>query len=123
MQSFLLKYTHLSNADVRYIILLGSFFPPVLLLYDKWVNRQTKAWDIFKLLLETVIPGDLSVFSFCIMEPSSNFVLCAYAVFPVYWFNTGEVNESDSGNYGASAHSDYGALTLLVTDGTPGLQV
>jgi len=35
----------------------------------------------------------------------------------------GEVNESDSGNYGASAHSDYGALTLLVTDGTPGLQI
>ncbi|XP_025797414.1 2-oxoglutarate-Fe(II) type oxidoreductase hxnY-like isoform X1 [Panicum hallii] len=34
-----------------------------------------------------------------------------------------EVNESDSGNYGASAHSDYGAITLLVTDGTPGLQI
>ena len=50
-------------------------------------------------------------------------MLCAYTVFPVYWFNTGEVNESDSGNYGASAHSDYGAITLLVTDGTPGLQV
>ena len=64
MQSFLLKYTHLSNADVRYIILLGSFFPPVLLLYDKWVNRQTKAWDIFKLLLDTVSPGVLSVFLF-----------------------------------------------------------
>uniref|UniRef100_A0A804RBG8 Non-haem dioxygenase N-terminal domain-containing protein n=1 Tax=Zea mays TaxID=4577 RepID=A0A804RBG8_MAIZE len=35
----------------------------------------------------------------------------------------GEVHESDSGNYGASAHSDYGMITLLVTDGTPGLQV
>ncbi|XP_062205513.1 2-oxoglutarate-Fe(II) type oxidoreductase hxnY [Phragmites australis] len=35
----------------------------------------------------------------------------------------GEVNESDSGNYGASAHSDYGAITLLATDGTPGLQI
>ncbi|KAF8698453.1 hypothetical protein HU200_035193 [Digitaria exilis] len=35
----------------------------------------------------------------------------------------GEVNKSDSGNYGASAHSDYGAITLLVTDGTPGLQI
>uniref|UniRef100_A0ACD5YVE2 Uncharacterized protein n=1 Tax=Avena sativa TaxID=4498 RepID=A0ACD5YVE2_AVESA len=36
---------------------------------------------------------------------------------------SGEVNESDKGNYGASAHSDYGMITLLVTDGTPGLQI
>uniref|UniRef100_A0A0E0M9X2 Fe2OG dioxygenase domain-containing protein n=1 Tax=Oryza punctata TaxID=4537 RepID=A0A0E0M9X2_ORYPU len=35
----------------------------------------------------------------------------------------GEANESDDGNYGASAHSDYGILTLLATDGTPGLQI
>ncbi|KAF6995018.1 hypothetical protein CFC21_011595 [Triticum aestivum] len=35
----------------------------------------------------------------------------------------GEVNESDNGNYGASAHSDYGMITLLATDGTPGLQI
>jgi len=123
MLSLLLKYTHLSNVDVSYIILLGSFFSLFFYYTVSGRTDRQKAWDIFKLLLETVIPGDLSVFSFCIMEPSSNFVLCAYAVFPVYWFNTGEVNESDSGNYGASAHSDYGALTLLVTDGTPGLQV
>lgn len=38
-------------------------------------------------------------------------------------FNAGEVNESDNGNYGASAHSDYGMMTLLATDGIPGLQV
>jgi isopenicillin N synthase-like dioxygenase len=38
-------------------------------------------------------------------------------------FTVGEVNESDNGNYGASAHSDYGMITLLATDGTPGLQV
>uniref|UniRef100_A0A0D9XLQ1 Fe2OG dioxygenase domain-containing protein n=1 Tax=Leersia perrieri TaxID=77586 RepID=A0A0D9XLQ1_9ORYZ len=35
----------------------------------------------------------------------------------------GEVNESDDGNYGTSAHSDFGILTLLATDGTPGLQI
>nr|ABG66201.1 oxidoreductase, 2OG-Fe oxygenase family protein, expressed [Oryza sativa Japonica Group] len=35
----------------------------------------------------------------------------------------GEANESDDGNYGASAHSDYGVLTLVATDGTPGLQI
>ncbi|KAM0870137.1 hypothetical protein ACQ4PT_040217 [Festuca glaucescens] len=33
------------------------------------------------------------------------------------------VNESDNGNYGASDHSDYGMITLLATDGTPGLQI
>lgn len=33
----------------------------------------------------------------------------------------GDVNASD-GNIGAAAHSDYGMLTLLATDGTPGLQ-
>uniref|UniRef100_A0A0E0M9X1 Fe2OG dioxygenase domain-containing protein n=1 Tax=Oryza punctata TaxID=4537 RepID=A0A0E0M9X1_ORYPU len=38
------------------------------------------------------------------------------------WPSEGEINESDDGNYGASAHSDYGILTLLATDGTPGLQ-
>ncbi|KAL5231966.1 hypothetical protein ABZP36_030742 [Zizania latifolia] len=35
----------------------------------------------------------------------------------------GAVNESDDGNYGASAHSDYGMITILATDGTPGLQI
>ncbi|XP_078155828.1 kihadalactone A synthase LFS-like isoform X1 [Carex rostrata] len=35
----------------------------------------------------------------------------------------GEISESDKGNYGASAHSDYGMITLLVTDGVPGLQI
>ncbi|KAJ3689897.1 hypothetical protein LUZ61_019061 [Rhynchospora tenuis] len=35
----------------------------------------------------------------------------------------GEIHESDKGKYGASAHSDYGMITLLVTDGVPGLQI
>ncbi|KAL1194641.1 Jasmonate-induced oxygenase 1 [Cardamine amara subsp. amara] len=36
----------------------------------------------------------------------------------------GEVVSSDvEETYGASAHSDYGMLTLLLTDGVPGLQV
>ncbi|KAJ4777697.1 2-oxoglutarate (2OG) and Fe(II)-dependent oxygenase superfamily protein [Rhynchospora pubera] len=35
----------------------------------------------------------------------------------------GEIPESDKGKYGASAHSDYGMITLLVTDGMPGLQI
>ncbi|KAJ4712702.1 2-oxoglutarate (2OG) and Fe(II)-dependent oxygenase superfamily protein [Melia azedarach] len=35
----------------------------------------------------------------------------------------GELASSDEEVYGASAHSDYGMITLLATDGVPGLQV
>lgn len=35
----------------------------------------------------------------------------------------GEMGISDEVVYGASAHSDYGMITLLATDGVPGLQV
>lgn len=35
---------------------------------------------------------------------------------------TGEIEEEEV-VYGASAHSDYGMITLLATDGVPGLQV
>nr|XP_043627013.1 2-oxoglutarate-Fe(II) type oxidoreductase hxnY-like [Erigeron canadensis] len=35
----------------------------------------------------------------------------------------GEMGVSDEIVYGASAHSDYGMITLLATDGVPGLQV
>ncbi|XWS49131.1 hypothetical protein CRYUN_Cryun13aG0137300 [Craigia yunnanensis] len=35
----------------------------------------------------------------------------------------GDVDSSREEVYGASAHSDYGMITLLLTDGVPGLQV
>ncbi|EOY24271.1 2-oxoglutarate and Fe(II)-dependent oxygenase superfamily protein isoform 2 [Theobroma cacao] len=35
----------------------------------------------------------------------------------------GDLDSSSEEIYGASAHSDYGMITLLVTDGVPGLQV
>jgi isopenicillin N synthase-like dioxygenase len=36
---------------------------------------------------------------------------------------SGDVNGPDNKDIiGAAAHSDYGMLTLLATDGTPGLQ-
>ncbi|KAJ1693823.1 hypothetical protein LUZ63_010521 [Rhynchospora breviuscula] len=35
----------------------------------------------------------------------------------------GEIPESDMGKYGASAHSDFVMITILVTDGVPGLQI
>ena len=34
----------------------------------------------------------------------------------------GEVDSSKEEIYGASAHSDYGMITLLLTNGVPGLQ-
>ncbi|XP_043812396.1 2-oxoglutarate-Fe(II) type oxidoreductase hxnY isoform X2 [Manihot esculenta] len=36
---------------------------------------------------------------------------------------SGELGNSEEEIFGASAHSDYGMITLLVTDGVPGLQV
>ncbi|KAE8699263.1 1-aminocyclopropane-1-carboxylate oxidase-like isoform X2 [Hibiscus syriacus] len=35
----------------------------------------------------------------------------------------GDLDSSYEETYGASAHSDYGTVTLLVTDGVPGLQI
>jgi isopenicillin N synthase-like dioxygenase len=35
----------------------------------------------------------------------------------------GDIDASNDGNIGAGPHSDFGMLTLLATDGTPGLQV
>ncbi|KAK1565643.1 hypothetical protein Q3G72_031594 [Acer saccharum] len=35
----------------------------------------------------------------------------------------GKLESSDEETYGASAHSDYGMITLLASDGVPGLQV
>jgi len=64
MLSLLLKYTHLSNVDVSYIILLGSFFSLFFYYTVSGRTDRQKAWDIFKLLLDTVSPGVLSVFLF-----------------------------------------------------------
>lgn len=47
---------------------------------------------------------------------------CFIKWYKICWFPAGDINASDGGNIGAAAHSDYGMLTLLATDGTPGLQ-
>lgn len=36
---------------------------------------------------------------------------------------SGEASNPEKGIYGAGAHSDYGMITLLATDGVPGLQI
>ncbi|PKA64145.1 putative flavonol synthase 5 [Apostasia shenzhenica] len=38
-------------------------------------------------------------------------------------YPVGELWDEDHDNFGASAHSDYGMITLLATDGVPGLQI
>ena len=34
-----------------------------------------------------------------------------------------DISQPAKGLFGAGAHSDYGLLTILATDGTPGLQI
>eukprot|EP00250_Pteridium_aquilinum_P015840 c22792_g1_i1 orf=389-1366(-) len=36
---------------------------------------------------------------------------------------SGEISNPEEGVYGAGAHSDYGMITLLASDGVPGLQI
>jgi len=38
------------------------------------------------------------------------------------WLCSGDFGDCDEEILGASAHSDYGIITLLATDGVPGLQ-
>lgn len=41
----------------------------------------------------------------------------------LHYPDAGEMDDEEQVVYGASAHSDYGMITLLATDGVPGLQV
>ncbi|RLM85056.1 1-aminocyclopropane-1-carboxylate oxidase-like [Panicum miliaceum] len=40
-----------------------------------------------------------------------------------FFQHNGDIDASNDGNIGAGPHSDFGMLTLLATDGTPGLQI
>ncbi|PPR84975.1 hypothetical protein GOBAR_AA35738 [Gossypium barbadense] len=48
---------------------------------------------------------------------------CMHAAAPMLAAIAREVDSSNEEIYGASAHSDFGMLTLLVTNGVPGLQI
>ncbi|XP_012475872.1 2-oxoglutarate-Fe(II) type oxidoreductase hxnY isoform X1 [Gossypium raimondii] len=41
----------------------------------------------------------------------------------LHYPGSGDLDSSSEEVYGASAHSDYGMITLLMTDGVPGLQI
>lgn len=49
-------------------------------------------------------------------DPYFSLTICSLILIP------GELGSSDEEIYGASAHSDYGMVTLLATDGVQGLQ-
>jgi hypothetical protein len=49
-------------------------------------------------------------------DPYFSLTICSLTLF------SGELGSSDEEIYGASAHSDYGMVTLLATDGVQGLQ-
>jgi len=40
-----------------------------------------------------------------------------------FHFHAAEKSDIDRGEFGAGAHSDWGFMTLLITDDVPGLQV
>ncbi|KAM4131398.1 hypothetical protein ACJW30_01G173000 [Castanea mollissima] len=42
---------------------------------------------------------------------------------PNVWPEPGGISDPSKGIFGAGAHSDYGLITLLATDGIPGLQI
>ncbi|KAK1352578.1 hypothetical protein POM88_053275 [Heracleum sosnowskyi] len=50
-------------------------------------------------------------------------LVCVYARYLLSFSVSGEQGFLDERVLGASAHSDYGMMTLLMTDGIPGLQV
>lgn len=55
-------------------------------------------------------------------RPSSIYFLACLHLFFLNFY-TGDISYHNDEVLGASAHSDYGMITLLATDGVPGLQV
>ncbi len=84
-------------------------FKPVMLAYFDAVHRLGMAM-MRAVALDLGLPEDR--FDADLDEPLATLRLLSYPA------ETGE-----EGAIGAGAHTDYGALTFLLTDGTPGLQV
>ncbi|KAK8587371.1 hypothetical protein V6N13_086359 [Hibiscus sabdariffa] len=79
--------------------------------YKKVLSAGMKLISLISLALN--LDGDFFQKSGALSEPMAFLRLIHYP---------GDVDSSRDGVYGASAHSDYGMVTLLLTDGVPGLQ-
>jgi isopenicillin N synthase-like dioxygenase len=84
---------------------------------DTLEDYRAQATDVARLLMRLVAAGlglPDRTFDACLEHPRVNLRLLRYPAVD------GPVAE---GQLGAGAHTDYGCLTLLCSDGTPGLQV
>ncbi|EEC67333.1 hypothetical protein OsI_34370 [Oryza sativa Indica Group] len=93
---------------------------------NQWPSEENfPCWkETMKLYHETALATGKRILSLIALSLNldAEFFDCPVAFLRLLHY-PGEANESDDGNYGASAHSDYGVLTLVATDGTPGLQI
>ncbi|KAK8614069.1 hypothetical protein V6N13_122444 [Hibiscus sabdariffa] len=80
--------------------------------YQKVLSAATKLLSLIALSLK--LDEDFFRKVGALNEPFASLRLLHYP---------GDLDSYSEGIYGASAHSDYGLITLLVTDGVPGLQI
>ncbi|GMI76400.1 hypothetical protein HRI_001309300 [Hibiscus trionum] len=80
--------------------------------HQKVLSAATKLLSLIALSLK--LEEDFFVKVGALTEPMAYIRLLRYP---------GDLDPSSEEIYGASAHSDYGTVTLLMTDGVPGLQI
>ena len=91
-----------------------DLLPLLRLTYEKYIQSVTAlGFRLLKLLAMSLgLPADFFL---------------AYFRYPMLMLRplhyTARVSQPTKGVFGAGAHSDYGMLTILATDGTPGLQI
>ncbi|GMI76405.1 hypothetical protein like AT4G16765 [Hibiscus trionum] len=80
--------------------------------HQKVLSAATKLLSLIALSLK--LEEDFFVKVGALTEPMAYIRLLRYP---------GDLDPCSEEKYGASAHSDYGTVTLLMTDGVPGLQI
>lgn len=88
--------------------------PSLRTTYEDYISRVTALG--FKLLQLLAISLDLPPDFF-----KPHFERPMLMLRPLHY--QGRVSQPTNGIFGAGAHTDYGMLTILATDGTPGLQI
>ncbi|GAV77998.1 2OG-FeII_Oxy domain-containing protein/DIOX_N domain-containing protein [Cephalotus follicularis] len=96
--------------------LLPSWKPTMETYYRKVLSAGKRLISLIALALN--LDEDFFEKVGALTVPSAFLRLLHYPV-----WNSGELESSNEEIYGASAHSDYGMITLLATDGVRGLQV